>query len=1058
MSKIGSTLLKGRCSPATLLAIVLLCMSPAVMANPLPQGKITTEWRAMTMVDGDDIAFSRVENAQEFLPARVGQISQDDRGFMWFGTQYGLYRFDGYGHVAFAADPQNRHQPSGVFVYAIHKDRTGRLWISTDQGVDVFDPRTGIFSRIRYANGSAAPLVQAFYEDAHGLMWLATTGGLYALDADGNVRSHTHAAPTDPGALASTALSFASRDRAGTLWVAGTAGLEAVDPASGRVRARIPLAEPREIRFLEDRTGVLWIAHASGNGLSSFDRTTHTLTHYRFVDDKSSPLPRFGIFSVLEDSDGGLWLGTGGAGLLRLDAEQRRVVRYRNNPGDAQSLSGDDVSALFQDRDGDIWVALHGERLNLFSPRNAPFRKLPPRPATSPSRSERMVNAVLEVNERSLWISYLGTLLGVDVETGRRENLHDTLGLQSDVISMAKDARGRLWLGTVGTGIVMREPSGRLTRYRHDPRNPRSLANDVVNDILVDRSQSLWFATWGGLARLEERTGSFDTYRPTGLDPKYLTLTEGGDGKIWLGSHRYGLHRFDPATKTFALYPSTGGPRGVSNGRVNAVHVDRRGEVWAGTQNGLDRLDPTTGRVRSYHAQDGLPGSAVACVLEDARGGIWLGTNNGIARLDASTGSMQSYSRSDGLPGVDFTGWGSCHHGASQMMYFGGFSGGTAFQPDQVRVQGKIPSVELTDLTIAGRRFPAGTPASQPQVLPVPNRLTLPYSQSSLTAGFAALRYTNPSAIDYRFRLVGLEEDWHLVGSDRRVAAYNSLPPGKYRLEVQASIGGGWSASKALELTILQPWWQATWFHLIVGLLLVVAMLLAYRLRVRQVMQRLEIRLDARVAERTRIARELHDSLLQGFHGLMFRLQAVRNLLPSRPDEAAEVLDEALRRGDDTVAMAREAVTDLRTFGGTSLDLETALRMMMQDVAAPYRDDPPECHVTVEGIPHPMIPLVRDDVLQIAREAVRNALQHAHAKRVQIDVNWGAQRFVLRVRDDGIGLAPEFAEHGRNGHWGLHGMRERTREVGGSLEIRSEGEGTQVELGIPAGKAYLRPA
>jgi ligand-binding sensor domain-containing protein/signal transduction histidine kinase len=1027
------------------------------MANPPPDGSTNTEWRSMTMVEGDDIAFSRVENAQDFLPARVGQISQDDRGFMWFGTQYGLYRFDGYGHIAFSADPTDRHQPGGIFVYAIRKDRAGRLWISTDGGLDVFDPRTGTFRRLHYAVTSAVPLVQAFYEDPQGLMWLATTGGLYALDAEGNVRSHFHADPTNPTALASTALSFATRDRAGTLWIAGSAGLEAIDPASGRVRARIALPEPREISFTEDRNGMLWIAHAGGNGLSSFDRSSNTLTHYRFVDGKGAPVPRFGIFSTLKDRDGGLWLGTGGAGLLRLDVEQRRVVRYRNNPGDPQSLSGDDVAALFQDRDGDVWVALHGERLNLFSPRKAPFYKLPPRPASVPSRSEKMVNAILEVDERTLLISYLGMLLGVDRATGQREDLHRTLGLQADVISMAKDARGRLWLGTVGTGVVMREPSGRLARYRHDPRDPRSLPNDVVNDILVDRSQTLWFATWGGLARFDERNGTFDTYRPKGLDPKYLALTEGDDGTLWLGTHRYGLHRFDPATKVFTSYPPTGAPRGVSNGRINAVHVDRRGAVWVGTQNGLDRLDPATGRIRGYRAQDGLPGNAVSCLMEDARGGLWLGTNNGIARRDAATGKMQGYSRSDGLPGLDFTGWGTCHHGASDTMYFGGFSGGTAFQPDQVRAQGQVPSVALTDLTVAGRRFPADTTASQPQVLPVPDALTLPYSQNSFTAGFAALRYANPSAIDYRFRLAGLEEDWHVVGSDRRVAAYNSLPPGNYRLEVQASVGGGaWSDSKALALTILRPWWQAQWFHLLVGLLLVGAVLLAYRLRVRQVTQRFEIRLDERVAERTRIARELHDSLLQGFHGLMFRLQAVRNLLPARPNEAATVLDEALRRGDDTVKMAREAVTDLRTFGANSLDLEAALRMMMEDMGAPYSDDPPECRITVEGTPHPMIPLVRDDVLQIAREAVRNALQHAHASLVLVEVLWGAHRFVLRVQDDGIGLDPGFAEHGRDGHWGLHGMRERTRDMGGSLEIRSEGTGTQVELGIPASRAYVR--
>jgi len=1041
---------RARRYPMGLAVLLAACACASVLAQEPAPAPIATQSRSMTVVEGDDIAFGRVENTQEFLPSRVGQIVQDDTGFMWFGTQYGLYRFDGYSHLAFAAEPRVRNQLDGVFVHAVHKDRSGRLWISTDQGLNTFDPRTGVFSPVSYGATPSAAVIQSLYQDRAGVMWLSTTAGLYGLDAKGATLAHFQADPGDPDAISSNDLKFATEDRSGTFWLAGAAGLDAIDRTSGRVLMRLPLPEPREIGFVEDRAGVLWIHHAGGSGLSSFDKSTRTLTHYRFVDGNGRPLPRFGIFTALADRDGGLWFGSGGQGLLYLDAGRQRFVRYRNNAGDPQSLSGDDVSALFQDREGDIWVALHGEQLNLFPTRKASFRKLPPRPAAAASRSERMVNALLEVDESTLWISYMGMLLGIDRDSGRRENLQQKLQLQADVISMAKDASGRIWLGTVGTGLVRVDPSGRVSRFKHDPGDPGSLANDVVNDILVDRAQHLWFATWGGLSRFDEASGRFENHAPGGIAPKYLSLAEDAAGNLWLGSHRYGLHRFDPLAKAFTLSPA-----GLSNGRVNAVYVDRGGIVWAGTQNGLDALDPATGRVRNYRSHDGLPGNAVSCLLGDARGGLWLGTNNGIARLDPASGKFQGYSRVDGLPGLDFTGWGTCLQGQANTLYFAGFSGATAFQPDAIPVQRRIPPVEFTDLAIAGRRFPDG--AAQPGVLPVLGRLRLPYSQNTLSAGFAALSYTNPAAIAYRFRLVGLEQQWHVVDSDRRVASYNSLPPGDYRLEVQAAASGDeWSRTQALDFTILQPWWQTLWFHLAVGLLVLGAVLLAYRLRVRQVMRRFEIRLDERVAERTRIARELHDSLLQGFHGLMFRLQAVRNLLPARAEQAAVALDETLRRGDETVEMAREAVTDLRSYADCGLDLDTALHTMVRESAALARDGPPECRVVVEGAPRPLIPLVRDEVLQVAREAFRNALQHAGARQVRVEVQWGAERFVLRVRDDGGGLDPAFIARGRDGHWGIHGMRERTRTVGGSLEIRSDGNGTRVELGIPARHAYAR--
>jgi len=1048
----------GRRAPRWLAVLVASCIFAGAAAQASAQARIVVESRTMAVVEGDDIAFGRVENTQEFLPSRVGQIAQDNAGFMWFGTQYGLYRFDGYSHMAFAGDSRARNQPGGVFVHAVRGDTAGRLWISTDQGLDIFDPRTGEFSRVSYATSPQAAVIQSFYQDRSGVMWLSTTAGLYGLDAKGATLAHLRADADDPDSLSSNDVKFATEDRSGTLWVASSSGLEAIDRTRGRVSRRVPLREPREIGFVEDRAGVFWIHHAGGSGLSSFDGSTSTLTHYRFVDSAGQPLARFGIFTALKDRDGGVWLGTGGAGLLQLDAGRRRFIRYRNNPGDPQSLSGDDISALFQDREGDIWVALHGEQLNLFSARKAPFRKLPPRPASMASRSERMVNAVLEVDGKSLWISYLGMLLAVDRESGKREDLRQKLGLQSDVISMAKDAQGRIWLGTVGTGVVMVDPSGRVARFRHDPGDAGSVANDVVDDILVDRSRNVWFATWGGLSRFDETTRRFENHAPQGLEPKYLSVAEDAAGRIWLGTHRYGLQRFDPATGAFTFYPANGAPDGVSNVRVNAVHVDRRGIVWAGTQNGLDALDPGTGRIRSYRNVDGLPGNAVSCILADARDGIWLGTNNGIARLDASTGKVRAYSRIDGLPGADFTGWGTCHQGRD-AMYFAGFSGGTSFDPGRISAQRRMPPVVFTDLAIAGRRFPDGSAQPQPRVLPALKKLRLPYAQNTFTAGFAALSYTNPAAVDYRFRLVGLDDAWHVVDSDRRVASYNSLPPGDYRLEVQAAVGGGnWSNSQPLELTILEPWWRTTWFHVIAGLLVLCAALLVYQLRVRQMMHRFEIRLDERVNERTRIARELHDSLLQGFHGLMFRLQAVRNLLPTRPEEAATALDEALRRGDETVEMAREAVTDLRTFAAGETDLETALRSMVRDMPTLSHGEPPECRILVDGTSRALIPLVRDDVLQVAREALRNAMQHAKARQVQVEIHWGAERFVLRVRDDGVGLDPTLIAHGRVGHWGMQGMRERTRTVGGSLEIRSDGNGTLVELGIPAGRAYARSA
>ncbi|MET0232936.1 MAG: two-component regulator propeller domain-containing protein [Rhodanobacteraceae bacterium] len=944
-----------------------------------------------------------------------------------------------------------------MFVHAMLKDRSGRLWIASDQALDILEPRSGDFTRIAYADRpGVSAVIQSIEEDRSGTFWLSTNAGLYGLDSNGRTLAHFRHDAEDPASLGSSDVKFAKEARDGTFWVTNGAGLEALDRSTGHVLLRVPLPEPREMGFIEDRQGLFWVHHAGGSGLSTFDRTTRTLTAYRFVDAAGRALDPFGIYASLEDREGGLWFGTG-AGLLRFDAEHRQFIRYRNRARDPQSLGGDDVITLFQDAQDNIWVALHGMPINLFPARRPAFRKMPSRPADPDGRAESMVNAILEVDGKSLWISFVGMLSGVDLKTGERTNLRERLRLNSDVISMAEDARGRVWLGTAGGGLVRVDPTGEVRRFLHDPSDPRSIASDVVNDILVDHAQTIWLATWGGLSRFDEQRDTFEIYKPRGAEPKYLALAEGAD-HLWLATHLDGLQRFDPGSGEFVTYAAGGAAGGLSNVRVNAVHVDRRGIVWVGTQNGLDALDPGTGEIRSYHSGDGLPGNAVSCILEDHEGGIWLGTNNGISRHDAVSGAFHNFTMADGLPGLDFTGWGSCHRSRSGEMYFAGFAGATAFDPALVRSLSLVAPVEFTDLVIAGESYPERRSGSRPAILPDIHKLTLPFTQNSLSAGFAALSYANPASNRYRFRLVGLENEWHSAGSDQRVASYNSLAPGEYRLEVQAAASGGpWSPAKTLEFTILKPWWLTTQFRFAVGVLVLWLAWLAYRLRARRQMQRFALRLDERVAERTRIARELHDSLLQGFHGLMFRLQAVRNLLPARPLDAAQALDEAMTRGDETVEQARVAVTDLRWFASGDVDLESSLRAMTRGVPIPSGAAAPDCRISTEGKPRSLVPLVRDEVLQISREAFRNALLHARASVIQIEVCWGTARFALRVRDNGVGLNEKLILHGRDGHWGLQGMRERTRQVGGSLEIRSEeAVGTVVELSIPAANAYAK--
>jgi signal transduction histidine kinase len=319
--------------------------------------------------------------------------------------------------------------------------------------------------------------------------------------------------------------------------------------------------------------------------------------------------------------------------------------------------------------------------------------------------------------------------------------------------------------------------------------------------------------------------------------------------------------------------------------------------------------------------------------------------------------------------------------------------------------------------------------------------------------------FRDPSAVRYRYRLKGLDAAWREVGSDLRVASYTAAPAGAYLFEVQARTGrSDWSEPGAsLAVTVLPPWRDLWWVRL-AGLALVLAAgATAYRLRLAQINRRYAIRFEERIAERTRIARDIHDSLLQGFQGLILQLQAIRNILPDQAQKAAEMLDLALDRADSAVIEGRDTVNELRSSAGSDRDLPEALAAI-GDELLPLDGPRPSISLVIEGSPHDLSALVRDEVLAIAREAVRNAVRHASAHRIEIELSYDRRSLVLRVRDDGIGMdSHTLANGGRRGHWGLAGMRERANRIGGRLTIWSRsGAGAEIELVLPAKLAFAQ--
>ena len=1026
----------------------------------------------LPVIEGKDIRFTHYSTDQGLSQSRVDNILQDNQGFLWFGTYNGLNRFDGYRFQAYKPEAGNPYSIGGVFIYSLLQDRSGALWIAVDEELDRFDPVTGRFFHYRTNPNDPASLaghVEHIAQDRDGMLWLATRNGLDRLDPVSGRFTHYRNNPSDPRSLASDDARYVLEDRQGTLWVATAAGIDAFDRRTGTVIRHYPHAEqPPLDRIFEDRSGTLWLGATRRGGLTSLDPKTGAYTTYIFFDEQPEAFLSRGCYAILEDRYGMLWLATNADGVVKFDRTRRLFTRYRNELENSASLNTNYADSLLGDREGGIWVGTDGSGVNRFSSAPSPFTVYRKEPGLPNTLGVGNIASVFEDSQGILWIG-TGQLNGLDRRTGQYTFYrHDPANPASlsvgNVSAMVEDRAGYLWLGTFSGGLNRFDrKTGRFKAYRHDPADPASLSHDAIRALLVDHEGAVWAGTEDGLDRMDMRTGRFTVFRFDGPPDSriYRALAEDRGGSIWMGTFEQGLQRLDVRTGKIVAYKNDpNASNGISNNRVNALCVDHFGTLWVGTQNGLNRFDKLTGEFTVFNERDGLSNNAIEGIQEDDAGNLWLATGNGLSKFDPRSKTFKNYYAENGLAGNEFNEANYYYkNGHGGEMFFGGAGGVTAFSPNRIVDNPFVPPVVLTDFRLFNNPVRVGKDSVLRKSISYTDALTLSHRQNIFSIEFSALSYANPQRNRYRYMLEGLEKTWNEVGSNQRFVTYTTLPPGHYTFRVQGSSSSGvWNANGvSVVITILPPWYQTIWFCVLSGAAFLALLWAAYQWRLRQLHHQFEIVLDARVSERTRIARELHDTLLQSFQGVLLRLQILSQVLRERPMEAQQVLDRTMDQAAEAITEGRDAVQGLRESAIQQNDLARAVNALGEELAAnPANNESPAFRVTVEGEPRDLHPILRDEVYRIAGEALRNAFRHAQARQVEVEIRYGDEQFRLRVRDDGKGMdTAALARQARSGHYGLPGMRERAKLVGGSLTVWSEvGAGAEVELAVPAATAY----
>jgi len=793
------------------------------------------------------LRFQRLSIEQGLSQSSVQSIAQDPLGFMWFATEDGLNRYDGYAFTVYKPRPLDAAWLSDTYINVVAVDGAGVLWVGTyGGGLNRFDRRAGRFTVFRHDPAEPSSLsddnVTAILADRHGTLWVGTARGLNRFDAATGRWQRYRPQPDRPHSLPHDRVTALADDLDGSLWV-GTAGggVSRLDPSTGRFQQVFPrpgeavdAGAAQVLALCLDRAGALWLG-TDGGGLGRLDTATGRVTRYRHRPDDPASLGSDTVRAILRDADGDLWLGTAG-GLDLMDAARGAFRHFRHDPADSQSLANNEVLAVRQDRSGLLWAGTLGGGVNKFRKREkfAAYTRSPNDPG---SLAAAVIFAFAEEADGALWVgTYGGGLDRLDRRTGRITHYRpdparaDALP-DGRIRCLARGPDGRLWIGTAEGGLSCLDPtSGRFRTWRHQPGDPASLGENVVRCLGFDPQGYLWVGTVSaGVHRFDPATGRFTRHAHDPADPNSLAAGTVRDifcdraGTLWLGTDN-GLCRFDAARGAFTRFTSDPArPDSLSHPRVFCIHEDRQGILWLGTGGGgLNRFDPATGRSRHYTERDGLPNNLVYGILEDDRGALWLSTNRGLSRFDPAAGGFRNYDASDGLPSNEFNA-GAYYRTAAGEMLFGTIDGFAVFHPGAVRDNPFVPPVVVT----AFRKFDQLVAAD---LAATGAALELSHRDNFFAFEFAALDFHSPDKNRYAYKLDGFDREWVRCGA-RRYASYTNLSGGDYTFRVRGSNNDGvWNErGVAVAVRIQPPLWQRWWFQALLGALFFVLSVVIYR-------------------------------------------------------------------------------------------------------------------------------------------------------------------------------------------------------------------------------------
>ncbi len=839
--------------------------------------EMTTSLLAQTLKTTVSSRFSEFQNISiddGLSQSVVNAIIQDHNGFMWFGTQDGLNKYDGHTVSIYKHNPLDSNSISGNDIRVFYLDEHKNLWIGIYAGgINRLNLLTGEIVHFKHDRDDENSLpdnnVWKFIVDNAGVFWIASEGGgLISFDPEEKKFNQFRHNPNKLNSLSNDYVRSIFQDSKGDLWIGTEDGLNKLNC----------------IRTDED---------------SVIQNREYQFQHFKNKPKNPNSLSNNSVWAIAEDSENNLWIGTHGGGLNRFDQQTQRFKRFQRDVNNNSSINSNEVWSIYEDSFGNLLVGTLDGGLNIFDPKTEKFRHVVHDPQIKNSIANNSILTFFTDSSERLWIGTFGGGISkseknppkfnpVKVIPGKQNGLN-----HNSIQSFYVDQKEALWVGTWGGGLnKFDRQTNNVTHYLHNPDENNSLSANAVMAIDNDKAGNLWLGTWGGgLNKFTPSTGKFVHYKhnpdiANSLNDDFImTFLRDKNGILWIGTRQGGLNKFDPKTQTFSHYKhdpentesishnfimdiyeiqdgtlwigTMGGglnefdietgkfksykhnpeiPGSLSDNGVLAIHKDIAENLWVGTKNGLNKFDYASSKFIYFFEQDGLPNNVIMGILEDDNGSLWLSTNKGLSKYTEGLEGInfRNYEVSDGLQSNEFSN-GAFYKSETGQLFLGGINGFNAFSPDQVIDNPSKPKVVLTGF----RKF--NKPAQLDTVISEIRNIELTYDENFFSFDFAALDFTNPEKNKYAHKMVGFDKDW--IQSRTKFASYTNLNPGQYIFRVKGSNNDGvWNETgTSVKITILPPWWRTTWAYFVYAVVLVCLLYAARRMEISRLKMRGEL-------------------------------------------------------------------------------------------------------------------------------------------------------------------------------------------------------------------------